>query len=71
LWKCDLGLPSHHLSPRQLQQWQSGNFPIHLILVHGFNNIATGFFIVPHVITGAFKQSRILYLMWQKMYFFF
>jgi hypothetical protein len=27
LWKCDLGLPSH-LSPRQLQQYQSGNFPI-------------------------------------------
>jgi hypothetical protein len=33
--KCDLGLPSHLLSLRHLQQKQSGNFPIHLIL----NNI--------------------------------
>jgi hypothetical protein len=26
--KCDFGLPSHFLSPKQIQQQQSGNFPI-------------------------------------------
>jgi hypothetical protein len=29
--KCDLGLSFHLLSPRQLQQYQSGNFPINLV----------------------------------------
>jgi hypothetical protein len=31
LRKCDLGLPYQRLSLRQLEQWQSGNFLIHLI----------------------------------------
>jgi hypothetical protein len=31
LRKYDLGLSSHLISRRQLQQQQSGNFPIHLI----------------------------------------
>jgi hypothetical protein len=34
--KCDLGLPSLHLSPRQLQQWQSRTFQYHLILNNVF-----------------------------------
>jgi hypothetical protein len=29
--KCDLGFPSHLLSPRQLQQYSPGTFQYHLV----------------------------------------